>query len=98
MHVVDPSGEEAFYSHKRTASGLELYADVTQGLGPEVIRTQKTARGTYHVGVRYFAAGPMGISRGVVIVMRGDDVEVHPFRLAKGGEEIRYVAGINLKG
>jgi tetratricopeptide (TPR) repeat protein len=98
LHVVDPSGEEAFYSHKRTASGLELYADVTQGLGPEVIRTQKTARGTYHVGVRYFAAGPMGISRGVVIVMRGDDVEVHPFRLAKGGEEIRYVAGINLKG
>lgn len=97
LHVVDPAGEEAFYSHKATKSGLELYSDVTQGLGPEVIRTSRTARGTYHVGVRYFAAGPMGISRGVVIVMRGDDVEVHPFRLAKGGEEIRYVAAIDLK-
>jgi tetratricopeptide (TPR) repeat protein len=98
LHVVDPAGEEAFYSHRQTKSGLELYADVTQGLGPEVIRTAKTSRGTYHVGVRYFAAGPMGISRGVVIVMRGNDVEVHPFRLAKGGEAIRYVAAVDLKG
>lgn len=98
LHVVDPSGEEAFYSHQRTASGLELYADVRQGLGPEVIRTPKVQRGTYHVGVRYFAAGPMGISRGVVIVMRGDDIEVHPFRLQKGGEEIRYVAAVSNKG
>lgn len=98
LHVVDPAGEEAFYSHKRTASGLELYADVTQGLGPEVIRTEKTQRGRYHIGVRYFAAGPMGISRGVVIVMRGDDVEVHPFRLVQGGGEIRYVAAIDVKG
>lgn len=98
LHVVDPAGEEAFYSHKRTASGLELYADVTQGLGPEVIRAEKLQRGTYHVGVRYFAAGPMGISRGVVIVMRGDAIEVHPFRLAKGGEEIRYVAAVDWKG
>ncbi len=97
LHVVDPAGEEAYYSHKHTASGLELYEDVTQGLGPEVIRTAKTALGTYHVGVRYFAAGPMGISRGVVIVMRGDDVEVHPFRLARGGEDIRYVAAIRVK-
>ncbi|MGN6183918.1 MAG: VIT domain-containing protein [Thermoanaerobaculia bacterium] len=98
LHVVDPAGEEAFYSHKSTRSGLELYQDVTQGLGPEVIRTSKTTKGKYHIGVRYFAAGPMGISRGVVIVMRGEDVEVHPFRLTEGGEDIRYVTAIDLKG
>ena len=94
LHVVDPKGEEVYYSHKESRSGLQLYEDVTQGLGPEVVRTSKTIDGTYHVGVRYFAAGPMGISRGVVIVTRGDDVEIHPFRLAKGGEEIRYVAAV----
>jgi len=44
--------------------------------------------------VRYFAAGPMGIIRGVVIVRRGDDVEIHPFRLVQGGEEIRFVAAV----
>ena len=97
LHVVDPSGEEVYYSNKESDSGLQLYEDITQGLGPEVIRTSRTARGTYHIGVRYFAAGPMGISRGVVIVMREDGLEIHPFRLAKGGEAIRYVAGVTVK-
>ena len=96
LHVVDPDGEEVYYSNKASDSGLELYEDVTQGLGPEVVRASKTVAGTYHVGVRYFAAGPMGISRGVVIVTRGDDVQIHPFRLAKGGEDIRYVAGVRI--
>jgi tetratricopeptide (TPR) repeat protein len=97
VHVVDPAGEEVYYSHKNSRSGLELYEDITQGLGPEVVRTSEAERGTYHVGVRYFAAGPMGISRGVVIVMKDDDVEIHPFRLAKGGGDIRYVAALDVK-
>ncbi len=96
LHVVDPNGEEVYYSHRDSRSGLQLYEDVTQGLGPEVVRTSKTLSGTYHVGVRYFAAGPMGISRGMVIVTRGDDVQIHPFRLAQGGGEIRYVAGVRV--
>jgi hypothetical protein len=34
----------------------------------------------------------------VVIVMRGDDdVQIHPFRLAKGGEDIRYVAAVKME-
>jgi tetratricopeptide (TPR) repeat protein len=100
LHVVDPAGEECFYGHKENRSGLMLYQDITQGLGPEVIRTGHLDRGTYHVGVRYFAAGPMGVSRGIVVVMRdrgeGVDpsVEVHPFRLVRGGGDVRYVTSI----
>ncbi len=97
LHVVDPSGEECFYSHKENKSGLTLYEDITQGLGPEVIRTKRLERGTYHVGVRYFAAGPMGISRGLVVIMRDDQVEIEPFRLVQGGGEIRYVAAVSVK-
>jgi len=96
LHVVDPSGEECFYGHKDTKSGLTLYEDITQGLGPEVIRTKSLDRGTYHVGVRYFAAGPMGISRGLVVVMRDGEVEIHPFRLTQGGGDIRYVAAVTI--
>lgn len=95
LHVVDPAGEECFYSHPSTKSGLQLYEDVTQGLGPEVIRTARTQSGTYHIGVRYFSAGPMGVSRGVVIVLTDDDeLRIHPFRLVQGGGEIRYVAAV----
>lgn len=97
LHVVDPAEEESFYAHRDTKSGLALYEDITQGLGPEVIRTARVLDGTYHVGVRYFAAGPMGISRGVVIVMRDDDVQIHPFRLVQGGGDIRYVAAVRVK-
>jgi tetratricopeptide (TPR) repeat protein len=98
LHVVDPSGEEVSYRNVKAKSGLRLYEDITQGLGPEVVRTGKLSPGTYHVGVRYFAAGPMGISRGIVLVMRGDErVEVHPFRLTIGGGDIRYVTAVTAK-
>jgi tetratricopeptide (TPR) repeat protein len=98
LHVVDPRGEECYYSHKSTAAGLELYEDITQGLGPEVVRAGKLEKGTYHIGVNYFAAGPMGISRGIVVVMRDDDVEVYPFRLVEGGKsDVRYIAAVTVK-
>lgn len=96
LHVVDPEGEEVFYGNDKSRSGLQLYEDITQGLGPEVVRTGRIEHGTYHIGVKYFAAGPMGISRGVVIVMRGDSVEIYPFRLAEGGEDIRYITAVKM--
>jgi tetratricopeptide (TPR) repeat protein len=97
LHVVDPNGEECFYSHARNASGLELYSDQTQGLGPEVIRTAKALTGTYHVGVNYFSAGPMGVSRGVVVVMQPkdgvvDEPQIVPFCLVPGGPDMRHLA------
>jgi tetratricopeptide (TPR) repeat protein len=98
LHVVDPDGEECFYNHKTTALGLELYEDITQGLGPEVVRAGTLKKGTYHVGVNYFAAGPMGVSRGIVVVLRGDDVEIYPFRLIEGGtRDMRYIAAVEVK-
>lgn len=102
LHVVDPDGEECFYGHSRNRDGLELYQDITQGFGPEVIRAAEATRGTYHVGVRYFAAGPMGVSRGVVVIMRGSEgrepsIEIVPFRLMEGGGPIRYVARVDVK-
>jgi hypothetical protein len=101
--VVDPRGEESYYSHKLTASGLELYQDLTQGLGPEcaVVPRGKRLEGTYHVGVKYFAAGPMGVSRGIVLVLRpsqrpAPDVGIFPFTLlpdvAGRAQDMRHVA------
>ena len=97
LHVVDPSGEECFYGNRENSSGLQLYEDITQGLGPEVIRAARAQRGTYHVGVRYFAAGPMGVSRGLVVVVRDDKVSVHPFRLVQGGGDIRHVTAVAVR-
>jgi tetratricopeptide (TPR) repeat protein len=102
LHVVDPAGEECFYSHPSTGSGLQLYGDITQGLGPEVTRTDEVRSGTYAIGVNYFSAGPMGVSRGLLVVLRTDrnranpDVEILPFRLVEDsqGKEIRLLKKI----
>ncbi len=95
LHVVDPNGEECYYSHKHNASGLELYEDITQGLGPEVVRTSELLKGTYHVGVNYFSAGPMGVSRGIVVILRGSDVDIVPFRLVEGSrQDMRHLAEV----
>ena len=102
LHVVDPQGTECFYGNRTTSSGLELYEDITQGLGPEVIRARRAPRGTYNVGVRYFASGPMGVSRGVVVIMTATEgsepsVEIVPFRLMEGGAPIRHVAAVDVR-
>lgn len=102
LHVIDPSGSECYYGHKQNPSGIELYEDITQGLGPEVIRGQSVEHGVYHVGVRYFAAGPMGVSRGICVILRDDgqrqpSIEIVPFRLVEGGGEIRHIADVSVK-
>ncbi len=106
LHVVDPRGDESYYSKKQTASGVVLYEDLTQGLGPEVtvVPTGKIIPGRYHVGVKYFSAGPMGVSRGVVTISQpsvdgGLDVAIHPFTLlpdlAGRKQDMRHVAALD---
>jgi hypothetical protein len=103
LHVVDPKGNHVFYANRASPTGLELYEDITRGFGPEVVRTERTVAGTYHVGVKYFAAGPMGVSRGVLVVMqpaaRGGvpAVRILPFRLVQGGGDIRHVVDVEAR-
>lgn len=96
LHVVDPPGEHVYYSHKQAASGIQLLQDITQGFGPEVVRTDRVVPGAYHVGVKYFAAGPMGISRGTLVVLEpaenGDmRVRIEPFRLIPDRGDVQSV-------
>jgi tetratricopeptide (TPR) repeat protein len=112
LHVVDPAGEatilfrytgeESYYSHKENASGLQLYEDLTQGLGPEraVVPSGRLPKGSYHVGVNYYSAGPMGVSRGVVVIQRPSlrgkpNVRIETFCLLPdlmAGKDMRHVA------
>jgi tetratricopeptide (TPR) repeat protein len=105
LHVVDPAGEEVYYAHKGSALGVELYQDITQGFGPEVARADKLAPGTYHVGVTYFSAGPMGVSRGVMVLLRSErstnapTVQILPFRLVEGDpSSVRYLSSFTVGG
>jgi tetratricopeptide (TPR) repeat protein len=100
LHVVDPAGHHVYYAQKEAPSGIRLLEDITQGFGPEVVRTDSVLPGTYHVGVKYYNAGPMGVSRGMIVVMEpvesGDvPVRIEPFRLLPDRGDVQPVLTLN---
>jgi hypothetical protein len=56
LHVIEPSGEECFYSHRETRSGGTLTRDVTRGYGPEMYLLPRARPGKYLVRAHYFAS------------------------------------------
>ncbi len=55
LHIVEPGGEEVFYSHPRSAKGGALHDDVTSGFGPETYTIPKLDHGTYQIVLTYYA-------------------------------------------
>jgi len=56
LHVVEPSGEEAFYSHNRTSSGGLVSRDFTQGYGPEEYMVRKALTGDFKIFAHYYGS------------------------------------------
>ncbi|MCW9015395.1 MAG: hypothetical protein OQJ89_00380, partial [Kangiellaceae bacterium] len=54
LHVVEPTGEECYYQHKRTQSGGFITRDVTTGYGPEMYINPKGPKGIYKFYVNYY--------------------------------------------
>ncbi|MDR2694150.1 MAG: AgmX/PglI C-terminal domain-containing protein [Chitinispirillales bacterium] len=54
LHVVDPTGEECYYSHSATKIGGRISADVTNGYGPEQFLLKNAVKGKYRVYVNYY--------------------------------------------
>ncbi len=56
IHVLEPSGEEAFYQNHRTASGGFVSQDITTGYGPEEYLQLKGQKGVYKVLTHYYGS------------------------------------------
>lgn len=56
LHVIEPSGEECYYRHRKTRQGGEITQDVTQGYGPEMYVLPRGARGKYEIIAHYYAS------------------------------------------
>jgi hypothetical protein len=54
LHVIDPRGEECFFSHQRTEIGGRISADVTTGFGPEEFLLRRAIPGEYTVRAKFF--------------------------------------------
>lgn len=57
LHVFEPTGEHAFYSHNRTEIGGLVSRDMTQGYGPEEYLVRRAVPGNYAVKVHYYGSG-----------------------------------------
>lgn len=56
LHVTEPSGEEAYYGHRRTRAGGDVSKDITDGYGPEEYLLRKAPAGGYRIRAHYFAS------------------------------------------
>ena len=56
IHVLEPSGEEAYYQNRRTASGGFVSQDITTGYGPEEYLQLKGQKGVYKVLTHYYGS------------------------------------------
>jgi tetratricopeptide (TPR) repeat protein len=75
FHIHDGKGGHAYYREKLLPSGGELYADVTQGYGPEcfTIRGAPASRAyPYRLQAHYFRQGPMGYGMGALQIVEHD--------------------------
>ena len=68
FHIHDAIGGHAFYGKPHLPSGGDLYADVTQGYGPEcfTIRGDALKAAPYRLEAHYYSRGPMGYGMGKV--------------------------------
>jgi len=54
LHVIEPTGEECYFSHKSTAIGGRFSKDFTQGYGPEQYLIRNAVKGKYQIKTNYF--------------------------------------------
>jgi Ca-activated chloride channel family protein len=56
LHLFEPTGEHAFFSHNRTTIGGLVSHDLTQGYGPEEYLVRRAVAGDYGVKVHYYGS------------------------------------------
>jgi len=73
FHIHDGQGGHAYYSSPNLPSGGVLFADVTNGYGPECFAIPgKAAAFPYSLQAHYYSRGPMGYGMGQIQVVQHD--------------------------
>ena len=83
LHVVDPNGEEVYYSNEQVSSGGQLDLDANAGCNIADVRNENITwpvgtapRGTYTVRVDYWSSCDVPETNYTVLVNNGGNVQV----------------------
>ncbi len=67
LHVVEPSGERAFYGHQRTTIGGNVSRDFTQGYGPEEYLLHRAMPGMYTIQANFYGSNATQLQGAVTL-------------------------------
>jgi len=67
--VIEPNGEECYYSHKNTAIGGAISRDFTGGYGPEEYFLKKAIPGTYKIRAKYFGSHQQSLTGATTLLI-----------------------------
>ncbi len=67
LHVIEPTGEECFYSHNLTQVGGKLSKDFTSGYGPEDYMIRRAVPGVYKIQTNYFGSSEQKLTGGTTV-------------------------------
>lgn len=67
LHVIEPTGEECFYSHPLTQVGGKLSRDFTNGYGPEDYQIRRAVPGVYKIQTNYFGSQEQKLTGGTTV-------------------------------
>jgi hypothetical protein len=86
LHVIEPNGEECYYSHTETEAGARFSKDFTEGYGPEQYLIRNALKGKYQVKTNYFGERELTES-GTASVM----VEIYTTRAGKTTKALKTI-------
>ena len=93
FHVIDPNGDEVYFTNRQVPSGGELDLDSNAGCLIDSVRNENITwpmgsapRGTYTVRVDYWSACDVAATNYTVLVNNGGNVEIFTGRFTGGGD------------
>ena len=70
LHVLEPTGDHAYYGNHLTAIGGLVSRDFTQGYGPEEYVLRRAVPGDYQVKARYYGSHQQALAGPCTVVAR----------------------------
>jgi Ca-activated chloride channel homolog len=67
LHVLEPSGEVAYYGHNRTQIGGMVSRDFTRGYGPEIYAVRRAMRGRYTIKAKFYGSSAAKLAGAVTL-------------------------------
>ena len=90
LHVIEPSGEMAYYSNNRTRIGGCVSRDFTQGYGPEEYMIKCAMPGKYKIQAKYYSNSRQDLSGATSLLLTLSTGFGRP------GEEIHRLTAVRL--